>query len=187
MSRSGSCATETAETASCARIVARVVKVPILGSDPDPDKVAESREAVYDQAGPRFPFPEDRSHLMNPVTRRADPVLDPASAVLLASLLGILWAWVWALRRIWTGRGLLENVRPSTLGEAPWGRSRFSRWFCSTCWSISPSPEATPRRLAGISRGEKTVEKRASQESRTRNSSRKTTGRNLRTERSYLP
>ena len=45
--------------------------------------------------------------------------------VLLGSFVGILIAWAWALRRIWTGHGLLENVRTSALAEATWGAWTF--------------------------------------------------------------
>ncbi len=57
---------------------------------------------------------------MNPVTVEL-VLFSSVLALLLASLVGILWAWIWALRRIWKGQSLLENVRPSPLGQAPWG------------------------------------------------------------------
>jgi membrane protease YdiL (CAAX protease family) len=41
--------------------------------------------------------------------------------LLIVSFVGTLGAWIWAIRRLWSGRGLLENVRSSALREAPWG------------------------------------------------------------------
>jgi membrane protease YdiL (CAAX protease family) len=43
------------------------------------------------------------------------------SAILLASLLGILWTWIWAVGRIWRGNRLLEGVQPLTTRQVPWG------------------------------------------------------------------
>jgi membrane protease YdiL (CAAX protease family) len=57
---------------------------------------------------------------MNPVTLEL-LLYSSLLTLLLAAIVGILWAWIWALRHIWAGRGLLENVRPSTLGEPSWG------------------------------------------------------------------
>jgi membrane protease YdiL (CAAX protease family) len=41
--------------------------------------------------------------------------------LLVVAFVGTLGAWIWAIRRLWSGRGLLENVRPSALRQAPWG------------------------------------------------------------------
>lgn len=56
---------------------------------------------------------------MNPVT--LELILYVASGSLLLAFGGILWAWGWALTRIWKGRGLLENVSALALRDAPWG------------------------------------------------------------------
>lgn len=66
------------------------------------------------------PISKDRNLLMHPVT--VELVLySSLVSVLLASVVGVFWAWGWALRQLWTGRGLLDNVRLSALREAPWG------------------------------------------------------------------
>ena len=39
----------------------------------------------------------------------------------LVSLLGMLWAWVWALGQIWRGLPILASDRARPLERAPWG------------------------------------------------------------------
>jgi membrane protease YdiL (CAAX protease family) len=97
-----------------------MVKLPILGSDAVSDKVAERRAPVYDRITWNEPFTEDPVRLMNRVTVEL-LLYSSLLTLLLAALAGVIWAWIWALRRLWMGHGLLENVRPSTLGESPWG------------------------------------------------------------------
>jgi membrane protease YdiL (CAAX protease family) len=43
------------------------------------------------------------------------------SILLMAALLGMLWAWVWALGRIWKGLPILADDRAWPLKPAPWG------------------------------------------------------------------
>jgi membrane protease YdiL (CAAX protease family) len=57
---------------------------------------------------------------MNPVTLEL-ALFSFLATVFLASIVGVFGAWGWALRRLWSGRDLFENVRLSSLREAPWG------------------------------------------------------------------
>ncbi len=43
------------------------------------------------------------------------------SILLMAALLGMLWAWVWALGRIWKGLPIVADDRAWPLKPAPWG------------------------------------------------------------------
>jgi membrane protease YdiL (CAAX protease family) len=43
------------------------------------------------------------------------------STLLLAALLGMLWAWAWALGRIWKGLPIVADDRARPLKPAPWG------------------------------------------------------------------
>src|SRR5271157_6192647 len=43
------------------------------------------------------------------------------SILLMAALLGMLWAWVWALGRIWKGLPIVADDRARPLKPAPWG------------------------------------------------------------------
>jgi membrane protease YdiL (CAAX protease family) len=42
-------------------------------------------------------------------------------SLLLASLLGVLFSWIWALRRLWRGIPLLDDMNPVAVREVPWG------------------------------------------------------------------
>src|SRR5271157_2676114 len=41
--------------------------------------------------------------------------------LLMAALLGMLWAWAWALGRIWKGLPIVADDRARPLKPAPWG------------------------------------------------------------------
>ena len=43
------------------------------------------------------------------------------SILLMAALLGMLWAWVWALGRIWKGLPIVADDRAWPLKPASWG------------------------------------------------------------------
>ena len=73
--------------------------------------------------------------------------------LLMAALLGMLWAWVWALGRIWKGLPIVADDRAWPLKPAPWGSlTVLSLVFLYVGVNLTVSA-FTPRPRAGIFRG----------------------------------